>query len=83
MIHPGIKGETFVYTGDEENIDKIIDNLKIEVVRKQYLGNLEITYGLSPRLKGGVYLNGQRVNVQVARRGNTVTIGTPLIYGSY
>lgn len=79
----GVSGESVRFSGDDEDIDRIIKKLNIEIKDSQRLANLTTLYGYSARLGGGVMLDGQKINIQIVRKGNTVIIGTPLIMGSY
>lgn len=40
-------------------------------------------YYYTPRLDGGVWLDGERVNLHIALRGEGACIGSPLIFGGY
>ena len=40
-------------------------------------------YGYSPLLKGGIRVDGRKINVQIALNQGTVHIGSPLLLGSY
>ena len=40
-------------------------------------------YCYSPRLKGGVILNGRKINLHIAVRAESVAVGTPIIFGGY
>lgn len=40
-------------------------------------------YCYSPRLKGGVILDGRKINLHIAVRAESVAVGTPIIFGGY
>ncbi len=46
-------------------------------------GDVVNYYYRAPALGGGVWLDGRRVNLHVAVRGESAAVGTPLIFGGY
>lgn len=79
----GVKGESVRFMGSDQDIEDIIRQLNIKVVDKQTLAGVVTIYGYSPRLGDYVSVSGEKVNIQIARRGAVVTVGVPLIMGSY
>jgi hypothetical protein len=79
----GVKAESVRFQGCEKDITDIISKLKIDVRFKQVLNGVEIWYGYTYRLRGYILIDGVKTNIQLAKRGNTVTAGTPVILGSY
>lgn len=79
----GSEGQCVRFDGSDLDVEKIIKRLRVEKVYEQELSGIFVIYGYSPRLGEGVYLDGKKVNIQIAKRGETVTVGTPLIKGSY
>lgn len=47
------------------------------------IGNTLSFYCYSPQLKGGVILNGRKINLHIAVRAESVAVGTPIIFGGY
>lgn len=78
-----IKGESIRFIGNDEDIKMFISSTKLKIVDRQKLANNEIIYGYNQGLNNFVILNGEKVNVQIAKKGATIIIGTPLIFGSY
>lgn len=78
-----VKGETLSLTGGEKAAAEVIKKLKMRTVLEQNLEGIRIIYGYTPRLRGYVVIDGSRINVQIAVREDAVTVGTPLILGSY
>lgn len=74
---------SFRFLGSEKDLQTLIDRLDIEVVSEQNLAEIAVVYGYSPRLNRSVKVEGRDVNIQLAKRGGTITVGTPLIAGSY
>lgn len=82
-ISGDISGQSVRFIGKDEDIDYLIRKLNIQVKDEQNFSNIRTIYGYSARLGEGVKLSGEKVNIQIARRGSTITVGTPLILGSY
>lgn len=78
-----VDGLSVRFDGDLNDVDKIVNRLQAKVVSCQQLDDLLVLCCASPVLKGGVTLDGKRVNVQIALCGGTVTVGYPLILGDY
>lgn len=78
-----VNGECVRFIGKDKDIDSFINEFNIRVVDEQNLSNIRVVYGYTSRFGEGVTLDGKRVNVQIAKRGGTITIGTPMICGSF
>lgn len=78
-----VQGESVRFIGKDKDIDEFIEELNITVVDEQNLSNIRIIYGYTTRFGEHRVLEGKKVNVQIAKRGATITIGTPMIIGSF
>lgn len=78
-----VDGVSVRLTGTKEYFDKLQRILQLNVYDVQQIDNLIVVCGYSPLIRGGVYLNNVKVNVQLAYDGATVTLGSPLILDSY
>lgn len=78
-----VDGLSVRFNGDVWDVDDIVNRLQAKVVSSQQLDDLLVICCVSPRLQGGVNIDGNRVNVQIALSDGTVTVGYPLILGSY
>jgi len=84
-----LKGESVSFAGDDADAQTVIDLYAVKTVRLETLsegeGTLTVLYGRSPYICGGVDTDGGFVNIQIAvnETAGTVTVGTPLILGSY
>ena len=76
-------GETLVFEGSDEDIKALLNKLNATILQTQSVGGVEIIYGHSRRLKGGVIVEGEKINIQIAKRGGVITAGTPIIFGSF
>ena len=54
-----------------------------ELVLEQKSADVHDYYYYTPRLAGGVVLGGMRVNLHVSVRGQSASVGCPLIFGGY
>ena len=79
----GVDGFSVRFEGTARDVDRIARLLDINVVSTLDIDGLQIVCGNSSRLTGGVVLDGARVNVQIAYKDGTVTVGSPLILGDY
>lgn len=83
LVSKDVSGESIKFIGDDKDIDYILDNLNVQIVEEQDFANIRTIYGYSARLGQGVKVSGNKINIQIAKRGATIIIGTPLILGSY
>lgn len=86
-----LTGECAEYVLDE-SFGAVTAEELTERIRKEYRAQICFSesacgtvsfYAYSPSLKGGVLLNGYKVNLHIAFRGNSVAVGTPMIFGGY
>ena len=76
-------GYTVRFSGDRSAVDSLLSEYGVVIRERQKIDGVEIIYGYSNRLSGGVELNGKKVNVQINYKSNAIAMGTPLIMGSY
>jgi|GEM_PF-2486473 len=69
-----------VYT---KTAQEIMIDLSATTIFTQSVDGIDIYYAYSPRLGGGVTVNGEKINLELAQHNGKVTVGTPLILGSY
>ena len=77
------KSTTYTMLGSVNDIALLLDLLSISVVDIQYLDDLIIYYGYSPRFGTCLAYKGTRYNVQIAYSSGAITIASPVIAGSY
>lgn len=78
-----IDGVSVSFSGTADDVDAILARLQATAVSVQQLDGLYVACCVSNRLQGGVTLDGKRVNLQIAYSDGTITVGYPLILGSY
>ena len=79
----GVDGVSVTFDGSESDVTRIAKLLSLHVVSTYELDGLVVTCGKSAKVRGGVVIDGNVVNVQIAYRQGVVTVGNPLILGSY
>lgn len=75
-----VSGESARYSGDVH--EALAEKYFARLLFTERAGDVCNYYFYSPVLGGGVVLNGEKVNLHIAVRGETTVAGTPLIYGS-
>lgn len=93
-INPEQLGKTLQQEGEvlgfavRYDLGKVSENellgcLKAQVVKVERVGDITLYYAYSHRMSNGVYVDGKKVNVQIAVTDSAITLGSPLIMGSY
>lgn len=78
-----VDGFSVSFKGNSNDVSAIMRRLQAKQVSCQQLGDLYVVCCYSPRLQGGVTLDNKQVNMQIAYCNGAVTVGYPLILGSY
>ena len=78
-----IQGESFCFDGNIADITKILKKLNAKIITTENFENLKIIYAYSYKLQKFIFVDGKKVNVQICLNENKITVGTPLILGSY
>lgn len=78
-----IDGVSVSFCGKAQDVKRIADYFNLRNVSVCELDGLTVICGRSYKVNGGVVLDGKLVNVQIAYKDGTVTVGSPLILGSY
>lgn len=79
----GVDGVSVSFSGSMQDVNAIVNRLQATQINCQQLDDLYVACYTSNRLQGGVTLDGKRVNLQIAYRNGCITVGYPLILGSY
>ncbi|MBE5756623.1 MAG: hypothetical protein E7342_02370 [Clostridiales bacterium] len=77
----GVLGQSIVLS--EEETKKVIENLNAKIVFIEEIGETTNYYCYTNKLKYGVTLKKQRVNLHLSTTNGKITLGTPLIFGSF
>ena len=79
----GVDGISVRYPATEKDFYAMLNHFDVMEVSRYEDGALVAVCGYSSKILGGVMLDGEKVNVQVAFDGETLTVGYPLILDSY
>ena len=77
-----IQGESFSFVEENFDIVQFLEILRAKVVKTQTLGDMTIVYAYNNTLQNYVVEN-QKINLEIAINGSNITVGYPLILGSY
>lgn len=87
-----LKGESAVYVFERTEGGFAGDAAVAEEIMRKYRAELCFTedvcgtlsyYCYSPLLKGGIELNGRKINLHIAVREDALAVGSPIIFGGY
>ena len=78
-----IAGYSFRTTSGNFDTEDFLRKMKAEYSYREQTQDILCIYGYSSRLKGGVTVDGEKINLQIVVRGGIVTVGTPVILGSF
>ena len=78
-----IVGISYTLAGDYDKFSEILKEFDIVTLSTEVVDNIHIIYGRSEHCGKPKIVDGKAVNVQLAIRDDVITIGTPLIMGSY
>lgn len=78
-----VDGVSITFKATWQDFQLVQQSLKLQVHSTIKLDNLTVVCGKSNKICGGVLLDGNKVNVQIAFDGETMTVGSPLIFEGY
>jgi len=78
-----ITGISFTFSGGDKEIDDFLKRVDAVVLNYESVGSITSCFAYSRKLKNGIRVDGNLVNIQIARNDNTITIGSPIILGEY
>lgn len=78
-----VDGVSISFCGTLNVFNALQTSLNLQTSSVQQLQNLTIVCGYSNKICGGIMVDGNRINVQMAFDGQTITVGSPLILDSY
>ncbi|NLC16281.1 MAG: hypothetical protein GX756_00150 [Clostridiales bacterium] len=79
-----IKGMSVSFQGDIKDIEYILNFYKVKIILETYQNQILYIYGYSHLINApSIKIDGNYINIQLALRKNTVTVGAPIILGSY
>lgn len=78
-----IDGESISFQGTKNDALKFLSQFNYEIVFSEMVEDIFIIYAYCPTIANCVYVNNQKINIELAVNKSNITIGTPLIIGSY
>ncbi len=78
-----INGQSISFSGNETLYNSMVNNLINVRVLTENVSNVKCCYGYNNKLNNSINIDGKIVNIQIAINNNVITIGTPVILGSY
>ena len=82
VVRYNVRGEC-VEGVDESFVAFALSDLKAEKVFEESASDVVTVYYYSPKICGYKSINGKKVNLQTATRGNGYIIATPMIFSGY
>ena len=81
---PFLRGESVRINGaSNEILEETLARYGATVVKVEECSGGVSYYCYSSKLKGGLVIDGMTVNLQIAMKGKTTVLGTPIIFGGY
>ncbi len=78
-----IIGQSLSFEGNTEIYLEYKNRLNLVVVKEESVLEIKTLYGYTPKIKNFILIDGQKVNIQMALNKNIISVGTPIILGSY
>lgn len=78
-----VDGISVKFSCEQLSFEEVVQQFRLQNESRLFLGGVIVVCGYSAKVQGGVIVDGQKVNVQIACDGQTVTVGSPLILDSF
>lgn len=78
-----LKGQSFCFFSEKSDLDSFIRRLNISVLTTEQVDNVFIVNGYNSKFGDGVFVGKDYVNIQLAFSCGKITVGVPLILGSF
>ena len=79
----GIDGVCVSFSGCEQDVEALCKFFKLQACQTFEQDGLYVVCGKSAKIKGGVTLERNAVNLQIAYKDGLIHVGSPLILGDY
>ncbi len=83
FLNLNLVGESSVVSASEFNLESFIKDYNAKILFVEEVDEITIYYCYSPKIKRQKVVKNQAVNLQIAVRESVVTLGSPIIYGSF
>lgn len=78
-----VQGESLSFLGTKNDALNYLNNFNHNVVLSEIIENIVVIYAYCPQIENYVYVNNEKVNIQLAFNDGKITVGTPMILGSF
>lgn len=79
-----IVGESITFEGTTRDVINLLDIYNASVVKTEHINeDILCVYASTSKFKNSILIDNQKINLQIAYSNGRVTMGTPIILGSY
>lgn len=78
-----LQGESIVFEGNRQDAFDYLSHYNTQIVLTENVDGIFILYAYVPNIYDSIYINSQKVNIELAVKNNVITIGCPIILGDY
>jgi len=78
-----VLGESLSFYGNIDEFNNLVKIYRVKIIVAEQVGDIMTIYGHSFAFRKHIILDNKKVNVQIAINNNCITVGTPIILGSY
>ena len=78
-----VDGISVSFNGSRDDALALLQFFRLNVISEFEQNDLYVICGKSPKISGGVTLDGNLVNLQIAYKDGVIHLGSPLILGDY
>lgn len=83
MQASNLQGESFCFDGSHAKVFEILYRANAKILFEEHFENFHIIYAHTKKIHKFVLINSEKINLQIAYKNEKITVGTPLILGSY
>lgn len=76
-------GVAYTYSLNDIDLASLISKLGVRKIKEEYIDNLYCYYGYTNKIKGGIVIDGNKINIQIVSSNGTLKLASPMIMGSY
>ena len=69
--------------GGERDIKALLERMNATIIKEERFEDITVVYAFCPRISNFVEVEGAKVNIMIALSNGKMTVGSPLIKGSY
>lgn len=78
-----VKGESFCIFGSKNDLNNIVRRLNVVVKNEEQIDDAFIVEGYNSKFGNSIFVNGKEINIQLAYHNGLITVGCPVILGSF